>query len=106
MPSDKYLEKAKAQLSLRPIFELNGADIQIVLILDQSPPLDAYWYKGKQAHIIAVDVEGNFFLRQSSGVVKYWVHKTKSLENVSLSVKDFVAGLGEDTSGIIGRHHA
>ena len=106
MPSDKYLEKAKAQLFLRPIIELNGVDIQIVLIIDHSPPLEAFWYKGKQAHIIAVDVEGNFFLRQSSGAVKYWRHKTKSLEDVTISVKDFVASLREDIDGIIGRRHA
>lgn len=106
MRSDKYLEKAKAHLSLKPIFELNGVDIQIVLILDQSPPLEAYWHKGKQVHIIAVDVDGNFFLRHSSGAVKYWVHKTKTQEELCPSVQEFTLSLREDINSTIGRHYA
>lgn len=96
MQSDKYLTKARQLLALKPIFEFDNREIQLVLILDQSPPLEAYWHKGKQVHIIAVDVDGNFFLRRSSGAVAYWVHKTATAHDVSASVREFVSSLRED----------
>jgi hypothetical protein len=51
---------------------------------------------GKEAYLIAADVNGNFFLHHCDGSVRYWVHSKRSDVVVSKSVKDFARSLRED----------
>jgi len=99
MGLDDIMTKAVAELPFKPIFEFQGEEIQVVCLLPNNPPLDAYWQKGKQVHLIAVDVDGNFFLRHSGGGVSYWNHHSKTEIEVSGSVKDFVSQLRADVNG-------
>jgi len=98
---DEYLEQAAANISFTPIFEFEGREIHVICLLSWSPPLLAHWYKGKAASLLAVDVDGNFFLRHCSGVVLYWNHSSETSVEVSRSVRDFVSRLREDTNGTL-----
>ena len=93
--SDEYFQKAARLIGLKPIFEFDGEEIHVVLLVN-SPPLIAKWWRGKQVHIIGADVDGNFFLRHSDGSVRYWEHSKNSEKVVAKSVKEFVNGLRED----------
>lgn len=53
-------------------------------------PLDAPWWRGKQVSIIAVDLDGNFFLRHSGGAVLYWDHRLQTETVVAPRVREFV----------------
>ena len=53
-------------------------------------PLKAPWWRQKDAYIIGVDLDGNFFLRHCDGSVRYWDHKTQSDSLIAPSVRDFV----------------
>jgi hypothetical protein len=61
-----------------------------------TPPLEAYWWRGKQVHIVAVDVDGNFFLRHCDGSVRYWDHSKKEDVVAFKSVKEFASAFKED----------
>jgi hypothetical protein len=53
-------------------------------------PLDAPWWRKKEASIIGADLDGNFFLRHCDGSVRYWDHKTQSDQILAPSVRDFI----------------
>jgi len=100
-PNDEFLEKAAANIAFTPIFEFEDKEIHVVCLLSWSPPLVAHWYSGKQASILAVDVDGNFFLRLSGGAVSYWNHAAKKSVEISPSVREFVSQLRGDTNGVL-----
>ncbi len=89
------LEKAARLLALNNSFVLEDRKTQIVAIIPDMRPLDAPWRKGKEAYLIAVDVDGNFFLRHCDGSVRYWNHKTQTDTNASKSLKEFVSLISE-----------
>ena len=97
--SDPVLEKAAARIGINPIFDLEGREIHVVGVMSWSPPLVARWWRGKQVTIVAVDVDGNFFLRHSDGSVRYWEHARKSESVAAKSVKEFASKLREDSNG-------
>jgi hypothetical protein len=97
--SDPVLEKAASRIGIRPIFDLDGREIHVVGVMSWSPPLIARWWRGKHVTIVAVDVDGNFFLRHSDGSVRYWEHSKKSESVAAKSVKEFVSKLREDSNG-------
>ena len=97
--SDSVLEKAASQIGMKPILDLDGREIHVVAVLGWSPPLIARWWRGKQVNIVAVDVDGNFFLRHGDGSVRYWEHAKKADSFVAKSVKEFVSKLREDLNG-------
>jgi hypothetical protein len=101
--SDPALEKAAARIGINPIFDLDGREIHVVGVMSWSPPLVAQWWRGKQVTIVAVDVDGNFFLRHSDGSVRYWEHAKKSDSVAAKSVKQFASMLREDTNGSLQR---
>ncbi|MGN7437244.1 MAG: hypothetical protein ACTHOO_01275 [Alcanivorax sp.] len=84
------LEKAVKLLPLNDTFALEDRKAQIVAIMPDMRPLDAPWWTGKEVYLIAVDVDGNFFLRHCDGSVRYWDHKTQTDVTVSKSLKEFV----------------
>ena len=71
----------------------DGREVILALLLRQEDwrPLDAPWWRGKQASIIAVDIHGNFFLRHSNGSVQYWDHRAQANTMVAPSVRAFAA---------------
>lgn len=95
MTPNKHLTKAKALLSLKSVLYLGGKAIKLVAVLDNEPTFSADWHVGKDMHLIAVDENGHFFFRMSSGMVAYWQHDTKTLEVITPSIKAFVALLKE-----------
>ena len=99
--SDPVLEKAASRIGINPIFDLDGREIHVVGVMSWSPPLIARWWRGKQVTIVAVDVDGNFFLRQSDGSVRYWEHAKKSESVAAKSVKEFTSKLREDSNGTL-----
>ncbi len=68
--SDPVLVKAASQIGIRPILDLDGREIHVVAVMSWSPPLVAKWWRGKAVSIVAVDVDGNFFLRHCDGSVR------------------------------------
>lgn len=52
-------------------------------------PLQASWWRGKEACIIGADLDGNFYLRHSDGSVRWWSHQRQADEVVAPSVKEF-----------------
>lgn len=97
--SDRALEKAASRIGIRPIFDFDGREIHVVCVLSWSPPLVARWWRGKQVTIVAVDVDGNFFLRHSDGSVRHWEHAKQSESVAAKSVKEFASRLREDSNG-------
>ena len=96
--SDPVLEAAAARIGVKPIFEHDGREIHVVGIFGWSPPLIAKWWRGKQVTLVGVDVDGNFFLRHSDGSVRYWQHSENADITVAKSVREFCAGLREDSN--------
>jgi hypothetical protein len=94
--SDVHLEKAAKMIGVKPIFEFAGHEIHVVCVIPWSPPLIAEWWRGKAASIIAVDVNGNFFLLHCDGSVRYWEHSKRSDVVVAKSVEEFARRLRED----------
>jgi hypothetical protein len=94
--NDVHLEKAAKMIGVKPIFEFEGREIHVVCVIPWSPPLTAEWWRGKEVSIIGADVNGNFFLRHSSGSVCYWEHSKQSHVIVARSVKEFASGLRGD----------
>ena len=90
--------KAIERLPFKPIFPFEDREIHVVLILDQSPPLVAPWWRGKQVHILGADVDGNFFLRHCDGSVRYWEHAKQTDTIVAKSEREFLAALREDVN--------
>jgi hypothetical protein len=95
------LQKAALEIGLKPIFELEGRSVHVVGVFAWSPPLKAKWWRGKEVTIIAVDVDGNFFLRHSDGGVRYWEHAKQADTVVAKSVKEFCSRLREDVDGLL-----
>ena len=92
---EQLLDNAIANLPFKPIFKHEDQDLQLVCLLKNTPPLKAHWHKGKQVHLLAVDVNGHFFLRLSSGAIRYWNHQTRTGVTVSKSITDFICHLSE-----------
>ena len=53
-------------------------------------PLEAPWWRGKQVYLVAVDIDGNFFLGHSDGSVRYWDHREQAEMMIARSVREFV----------------
>ncbi|WP_332744317.1 hypothetical protein [Hydrogenophaga sp.] len=75
----------------------DGRLVEIALLLREADwrPLDAHWWREKQASIIGADVDGNFLLRHCDGSVRYWDHKAQANLVVSASVRDFALQMRE-----------
>jgi len=101
MTDNNYLEKAAEDLPFKPIYEFDGKEIHVICLLSKSPPLTAHWWKGKQVHLLGVDVDGNFFLSHCDGSVRYWRHSEQSEIVVAKSERDFVRGLREDINNTL-----
>jgi hypothetical protein len=86
----------------RSIILPHGQCVAVAVLLREEDwrPLDAPWWRGKQAYIIGVEEHGNFFLRHCDGSVRYWDHSTQADTIVAPSVRAFAELIVEaDSTG-------
>jgi hypothetical protein len=90
-------EIAIRQLGLRRIFWHGERRIVLACLIREKDrrPLRADWWRGKDVSIIAVDLDGNFFLHHCDGSVRYWDHQLQAEAVIAPSVRDFVAKIVE-----------
>lgn len=86
------LDKAIQNLGIKRSVNIEGHSVNLACLLrdEDTRPFQAKWWKGKQSTLLAVDDDGNFFLRHSGGYVIYWSHAEQSEKIVAKSVSDFV----------------
>ena len=96
MKSDQY-ELARNNLWLRNTYLSDAKKIIVACLIrdEDTRPLTAPWWKGKEVYLIGVDLDGNFLLRHCDGSVRYWNHETQSEQIIASSVREFVSGLTE-----------
>lgn len=73
--------------------EEKSTQLAFVLRDEDTRPLKAPWWKGKESYIIAGHINCNFFLRHCGGYVVYWNHTTKEEIVVAKSVNDFMQAI-------------
>ena len=90
-----FLDEAVKNLGVKNILRIGERQFTLACLIreDDKRPLKADWWKGKEVSIIAVDIDGNFFLRHCDGSVRYWNHQSKTEEVVSPSVKSFISNI-------------
>ena len=90
-------DRAINRLFERRALELGDRVLVVACLIRPSDwrPLDAPWWKNKEASIIGADLSGNFFLRTSDGSVQYWSHQSQSETIVARSVRQFLDMLVE-----------
>lgn len=98
MNSRNEFEQARTKFFWRRVVMLpNGRRVEIAVLLREEDwrPLDAPWWREKQASIIGADLEGNFFLRHCDGSVRYWDHLAQTNLTVAPSVREFAHQIKE-----------
>jgi hypothetical protein len=92
---DDPMEKAVSRLWQHRTIRHGERSIVLAILLRTQDwrPLDAPWWRGKQASIIGADVNGNFVFRHCDGSVRFWDHGLQSDEVLAPSVKAFVTML-------------
>jgi len=88
-------ETTRKNLSLRNAFKIEGRILRVAILIrkEDQRPLDAPWWHKKEATVIGVDIDGNFFLRHCDGSVMYWEHKFQSATVIAPSVNEFLIKL-------------
>ena len=88
------------KLYLANRFPHGDRSIRLLFLLPESlwRPLEASWWRGKEASIIAGDEQGNYILRHCDGSVRLWDHARGADEVLASSVNEFLAGLTRETS--------
>lgn len=88
------------KLYLGDTFRHGGRRVRILFLLPESlwRPLEAPWWRGKEACVIAGDESGNYVLRHCDGSVRLWDHARGADEVLAGSVRAFLAGLTRDDS--------
>lgn len=98
MTSEKQneaVERAIKRLWDKNLFPFHDGFLKIIHILPpfSSRPLRMSWWRGRDVSLIAIEENGNFFLRHCDGSVRYWIHADQRSEVVTASVKGFVRAL-------------
>src|SRR5665213_3566697 len=91
-------EKVRTQFFWRRCILLpDEKRVAVALLLREEDwrPLDAPWWREKQASIIGADIDGNFFLRHCDGTVRLWEHQFQRDTVLAPSVRDFVERIVE-----------
>ncbi|HEV2611528.1 MAG TPA: hypothetical protein VGU61_14760 [Noviherbaspirillum sp.] len=86
----------------RCVHLLDGRKSTVAILLRQEDwrPLDAPWWREKQASIIGADIDGNFFLRHCDGSVRFWDHKLQVNIVVAPSVQEFAQMITEGDESV------
>jgi hypothetical protein len=90
----------RAKLCLADTFRHGDRRVRVLFLLPESlwRPLEASWWRGKEASIIAGDERGNYILRHCDGSVRLWDHARGADEVLASSVRAFLNGLTRDAS--------
>jgi hypothetical protein len=90
--ADTRFNKAARHLWERRTIRHSPQDIVLAVLLRSEDwrPIDAPWWKGKEASIIGADLKGNFLLRHCSGAVHYWDHHSQQDTVIAKSIGDLV----------------
>ncbi|MCH9693466.1 MAG: hypothetical protein K0U72_03060 [Gammaproteobacteria bacterium] len=100
---DDAVEKARKNLWYKNQFRLGDEVLTVLCLLPSSERrvIKADWWhgKGKQVSILAIEENGNFFLRHPSGEVLYWNHSEQKDIAVAKSVVEFVRSFEEGDLG-------
>jgi hypothetical protein len=89
------VDKAITNLWRKNTFSKDGRDFNIILLLRKKDwrPINASWWKKKEACIIGADTDGNFYIRVCDGTVRFWDHKKQADEIIAKSTKEFFSFL-------------
>ena len=93
--SSDSIDKAIDRLWQRRSFRFGDCDLEVACLIRKSDwrPLKAPWWRKKEACIIGVDLNGNFFLRHCDGSVRYWDHQAQADSIIADSVREFLGNL-------------
>lgn len=91
------IEKAVRRLRTPYAFPFGSRNLVIACLIREADwrPLEASWWRKKEACIIGADIDGNFFLRHCDGSVRYWEHKAQTDAMIARSVREFLSKLVE-----------
>lgn len=92
---DEALERARKWLFAKRSFRHGDRTLVVACLIrgEDIRPLDAPWWRGKEAYLLGADLNGNFFLRHCDGSVRYWDHSLQKDEIIAKSVREFVSAL-------------
>lgn len=92
------LEKAIDNLGVKRLIRFQDYTFKLACLIRESDrrPLQAGWWRGKQVSLIAVDDDGNFFLRHPGGQIIYLDQLNKLEVIVAKSESDFLKMLELD----------
>jgi hypothetical protein len=95
MDEPSAVDRAIALLAMNHWVTVGDVEVDVALLVRDrdTRPLRAPWWRGKDVSVIAVDVNGNFFLRHSDGSVRYWHHVNATEFVVAPSVREFLRSL-------------
>lgn len=88
----RRIEKAIKNLGVERTVRIDDSKVQLACLIrpDDRRPFQAPWWKGKQCYLVAVDDDGNFFLRHPGGSIIYWNHKKQEEQTIARSEDDFL----------------
>ena len=92
---DDAVENARKNLWPNNTYR-HGDEALVVACLirpEDTRPLHAPWWRGKEVYLIGVEENGNFFLHHCDGSIRYWDHATQKDTVIAKSIKAFVTAL-------------
>lgn len=94
----KQLTNAIKNLGFKRTIDLKDEKIKLACLLQEEDrrPFQAHWWKGKQSYLIAVDDNGNFYLRHSGGYIFRTNRETPQEEILAKSEGEFLSMLQLD----------
>jgi hypothetical protein len=92
------MNRAIARLHQRRIFMKGDRYIEVRSLVPVSSwrPVNADWWKKKEAYVIGEDTFGNLFLRVCDGTVRFWDQEKQEDEVIASSVRMFLSALRAD----------
>ena len=86
------LEKTIKNLGIRRTINFNNQVFKLICLLREEDrrPFQAEWWRGKESYLIAVDENGNFFLRHSGGHIFRLDPISKNEEIIAKSESEFL----------------
>lgn len=92
------LEKAIKNLGIKRTIDFGGETIKLACLLreDDRRTFQAEWWKGKQSYMVAVDDNGNFYLKHCGGYIFRTNPVTKEQEILAKSEGEFLSMISSD----------
>ena len=95
MTEDEAVEKARKNLWAKNKIQAGDKTVVVACLIrpEDTRPLHAPWWRGKEVYLIGADIDGNFFLRHCDGTVRLWDHSKQVDEVIAKSVREFATSL-------------